>query len=135
MSVDIDREQMKELPRGDTVEPFTKINYWDKPDGSSRVIQAFIPLEKPIEGAKMGLAIDGSGSMEKLFGRPQKGIIPGTPNDVRPVARLMSAYLTKKARAIRLMLSEQRISSSYEIRMESHSVSLSWHMSWGHRLP
>lgn len=97
MSVEIDRTQMKELPRASTVEPFTKVNYWDKPDGSARVIQAFIPLEKPIEGAKMGLAIDGSGSMQNLFGRPPKGIIPGTPNHVQPVARLMSAYLAKKA--------------------------------------
>ena len=97
MTVEINRTQMKELPRADTVEPFTKVNYWDKPDGSARVIQAFIPMEKPIEGAKMGLAIDGSGSMQNLFGRPPRGIIPGTPNHVQPVARLMSAYLAKKA--------------------------------------
>jgi len=97
MSVELDRTRMQELPRADVVEPFTKINYEDTADGSARLIQAFIPLEKPIEGARMGLAIDGSGSMQNLFGRPARGIIPGTPNEVQPVARLMSAYLAKKA--------------------------------------
>jgi hypothetical protein len=97
MSIEIDRTRMKTVSREETVEPFTKVNYEDKADGSARIVQAFIPLEKPIEGAKMGIAIDGSGSMEKLFGRPPKGIIPGTPNHVQPVARLMSAYLAKKA--------------------------------------
>jgi len=88
---------VSEVPKADVVEPFGKVVYWDKPDGSGRVVQAFIPMEKPIEGAKMGLAIDGSGSMQNLFGRPPRAIIPSTPNHVQPVARLMSAYLAKKA--------------------------------------
>jgi len=45
----------------------------------------------------MGLAIDASGSMQALFGRKAKGIIPGTPNHVQPVARLMAAYFAKLA--------------------------------------
>lgn len=94
---EINREQMLTVATDQLVEPFSKINYWDKPDGSARVVQVFIPFEKPIEGAKMGLAIDGSGSMRDLFGRPARGIIPGTENHVRPVARLMSAYLAKRA--------------------------------------
>lgn len=97
MTVELDRTRMKELSREDTVAPFTKVNYEDKADGSARLVQAFIPLEKPIEGARMGIAIDGSGSMQNLFGRPPKGIIPGTENHVKPVAQLMSSYLAAKA--------------------------------------
>ena len=97
MSEDIDRSQMLGVDRRDLVQPFSKVDYWDKPDRSGRMVQAFIPMEKPIEGARMGLAIDASGSMQALFGRKPRGIIPGTPNHVQPVARLMAAYFAKLA--------------------------------------
>jgi len=92
MSVKIDRTQMKELPLADAVEPFAMVKYWDKPDGSARVIQALISLTM---GVKAGLAIDGSKSMERLFGKPALGILPELPNRVRPVAQAMSAYLAR----------------------------------------
>ena len=42
MAEQIDREKMKLVPQAETLEPFSKINYWDKPDGSGRMILAFI---------------------------------------------------------------------------------------------
>ncbi len=69
MAQKMDRTQMKEVPAANTVEPFGKVNYWDVPDGSGRMIRATILMDVRIEGAKVGMAIDGSGSMESLFGK------------------------------------------------------------------
>ena len=98
MTLKMDRTQMQEVPAPDTVEPFGKVNYWDVPDGSGRMIRATILMEVRIEGAMMGIAIDGSGSMEDLFGKkPLSAFIPAPPNHVRPAAQAMSSYLAKKS--------------------------------------
>jgi len=98
MTLQMDRTQMKEVPAPDTVEPFGKVNYWDVPDGSGRMIRATILMEARIEGARMGMAIDGSGSMEALFGKkPLSAFIPAPPNHVKPAAQAMSAYLAKRS--------------------------------------
>ena len=97
MGQKMDRTQMKEVPAPDTVEPFGKVNYWDIPDGSGRMIRATILMETGIEGAKVGIAIDGSGSMESLFGKkPLSAFIPAPPNHVKPAAQAMSAYLDQE---------------------------------------
>lgn len=50
------------------VEPFSKLNYWDLPDGGKQV-RVYILTERPIEGAQTGVAIDGSASMQGPFGK------------------------------------------------------------------
>ena len=98
MSIKIDRTQMKEIPAPDTVEPFGKVNFWDIPDGSGRIVRATIPMDVKIEGAKMGIAIDGSGSMENLFGKkPLSAFLPAPPNHVTPAAQAMSGYLARRS--------------------------------------
>lgn len=98
MALKIDRTQMKEVPAPQTVEPFGKVNYWDIPDGSGRMIRATILMEVRIEGAAMGIAIDGSGSMEDLFGKkPLSAFLPAPPNHVKPAVQAMSAYLAKRS--------------------------------------
>ncbi len=98
---------MSEMPRGkalyevspaNTVEPFGKVNYWHAPGGQGQVVRATILMDVRIEGAKMGMAIDGSASMESLFGRkPLSAFLPPPPNHVKPAAQAMSAYLAKKS--------------------------------------
>jgi len=98
MAQKMDRTQMKEVPASSTVEPFGKVNYWDVPSGGGRMIRATILMDVKIEGASMGLAIDGSGSMEDLFGKkPLSKFLPSPPNHVKPAAQAMSAYLARKA--------------------------------------
>lgn len=98
MAEQIDREKMKDLPPNDTLEPFSKINYWDKPDGSGRMVMAFIKADITREGSRMGIAIDGSGSMEPLFGKKQvSAFLPPQPNHVKPAAQAMSSYLASKS--------------------------------------
>jgi hypothetical protein len=98
MTQQMDRAQMQEVPAAMTVEPFGKVNYQDKPDGSGRMVRATILMDVRIEGAVTGIAIDGSGSMEDLFGRkPLSKFIPAPPNNVRPTAQLMSEYLAQKS--------------------------------------
>ncbi|MBN1877283.1 MAG: VWA domain-containing protein [Anaerolineae bacterium] len=53
-------------------EPFGEINYWELPDGGKRV-RAYILMEHPIEGMQTGVAVDGSASMQKPFGRVLQG--------------------------------------------------------------
>jgi len=92
------RDKMQEVPSTMTVEPFGKINYWDPPDGRGRMVRATILMDVQIEGAKVGIAIDGSGSMEDLFGKkPLSAFIPAPPNHVKPAAQAMSAYLAKRS--------------------------------------
>lgn len=98
MTWEMPRDKMQEVSATATVEPFGKINYWDPPDGRGRMIRATILMERAIEGAKVGIAIDGSGSMEDLFGKkPLSAFIPAPPNHVKPAAQAMSAYLAKRA--------------------------------------
>ncbi len=76
---------MRTLDQTLVVEPFGKINYWDLPDGGKRV-RAYFLMERPIEGAQTGVAIDGSGSMKSSF----QG-----KNIVEEQARKLTAYLSK----------------------------------------
>jgi hypothetical protein len=82
-----------------TVEPFGKVHYWDRPDGSGRMIRATILLGPQIKGAKMGLAIDGSRPMEDLFGEKLlEARLPSPSNHVRvAAARAMGTYLAKRS--------------------------------------
>lgn len=98
MTLKINRHEMREVPTALTVEPFGKVNYWDMPGQQGRMVRATILMEMGLEGAKMGIAIDGSASMEPLFGRkPLSAFLPPPPNHVKPAAQAMSAYLAKKA--------------------------------------
>lgn len=95
--VQINRDKMKEVLLADTVDPFGKINYEDRPDGT-RVVMATIRADFTREGSRMGMAIDGSGSMEPLFGKKQiSAFLPAQPNHVAPAAQAMSSFLAKKA--------------------------------------
>jgi len=59
----IDRSQMKEVSAGMTVHPFGKVNFWDLPNGESRMVRATILTDFVKERAKFGIAVDGSRSM------------------------------------------------------------------------
>jgi len=94
-------EGMETLPPAQTVEPFSKVNFWRLPDGTVRV-RAYVLMERAPEGAKAGIAIDGSQSMASAFG--VKGclgfLLPGpAQNIVSPVAQDMCAYLARKVAA------------------------------------
>ena len=65
---DMSEKSMRTLDSRVVVEPFSKINYWDKKDGGKRVRVYFL-MENPIEGTQTGVAIDGSGSMMPNFGK------------------------------------------------------------------
>lgn len=91
---------MDTLPSSNVVMPFGKINIWNQSDGSKKV-RAYILVERPFEGAKTGIAIDGSASL-----RPAYGYIKGwldlilpflriNPNIVEEQARKISGYLAK----------------------------------------
>jgi hypothetical protein len=58
---------METLASSLIVYPFGKINLWDQSDGS-RKVRAYIVVERPFEGAKTGVAIDGSASMQSAYG-------------------------------------------------------------------
>ena len=92
-------EGMETLPASQTVKPFGKINVWPQPDGSKQV-RAYILMERVIEGAKTGIAIDGSASMRPAFGfSGLRGFLFGSKtgvNQVSPEAQRMCAYLASK---------------------------------------
>ncbi len=71
---DLDLAKMQTVYGGIVVDPFSKVNYWVLPNGGKRVRVYFL-MERPIEGAQTGLAIDGSASMKGPFGR----LLLGTP--------------------------------------------------------
>src|SRR3954464_11574540 len=84
------------------VDPFGEINVHPLPDGRSRVT-ATILMEPQKEGAQTGIALDGSGSMAKLYGQDSGGGVlspifrKAQPrNDVTPVAQQICAYLARK---------------------------------------
>ena len=96
MTVQIDRTKMKKVPKASTMDPFGLINYEDQASG--RVVMAFIKNEMVREGSRMGIAIDGSGSMQDLFGRESKSVlIPSLPNHVKPAAQALSGYLAQRS--------------------------------------
>jgi hypothetical protein len=81
------------------VEPFGEVNVHREANGSIRV-WASILMEPRKEGAQTGIAIDGSGSMRKLFGQETGGGVvsavfakPKLQNQVAPVAQKLCSYL------------------------------------------
>ena len=90
---------METLAPSQVIAPFGKINVWRQADGSKK-IRAYILVERPFEGAKAGVAIDGSASMRQAYGFPAglAGLFSNKrsgPNLVTPEARKMCAYLAK----------------------------------------
>src|SRR2546421_4635534 len=85
------------------VEPFGEVNVYPTRSGKTRVV-ATILMEPHREGTQTGIALDGSGSMAKLYGVGQGGgvlssIFTGHKpphNDITPVAQKLCAYLARK---------------------------------------
>src|ERR1700722_12547166 len=86
------------------VEPFGEVNVYPTSGGKVRVV-ATILMEPHREGAQTGIALDGSGSMAKLYGVEENsgGFLAalfgwkkeGT-NEVTPVAQKVCSYLARK---------------------------------------
>lgn len=79
------------------VAPFGEVNVYPQADGSLNVV-ATILMVPDIEGARVGLALDGSASMKKMYGI--SGVVSSffataavAKNVVAPVARSMVSYL------------------------------------------
>lgn len=80
--------RMQTLATQIVVEPFSKINYWDLPDGGKRV-RVYVLMEQQIEGAQTGMAIDGSGSMQGNFGyEALRQVREMTDQDRRAIQRM-----------------------------------------------
>ncbi len=86
------------------VEPFGEVNVYPSSGGKVRVV-ATILMEPHKEGAQTGIALDGSGSMAKLYGVEEGGggflaTLFGTKkqthNEVTPVAQKICSYLARK---------------------------------------
>ncbi len=85
------------------VDPFGEVNIYPDKGGKTRVV-ATILMEPHREGAQTGIALDGSGSMAKLYGvedgsRVLSPIFGGPKkltNEVTPVAQKLCAYLARK---------------------------------------
>ncbi|MBY0527955.1 MAG: VWA domain-containing protein [Gemmataceae bacterium] len=84
------------------VEPFGEVNVYPASSGKVRVT-ATILMEPHKEGAQTGIALDGSGSMHKLYGVDDGGGILSSifgkkplANEVTPVAQRICAYLARK---------------------------------------
>src|SRR5438128_10023716 len=84
------------------VEPFGEVNVFPIAGGGTRVT-ATILMEPRREGAQTGIALDGSGSMRKLYGQDTGGgvvssIFKKAPvqNEIAPVAQQLCAYLARK---------------------------------------
>jgi len=86
--------QLQTLPPAQTVEPFGKVTYRVEPDGRLAV-RAYILMERTIEGARAGIAVDGSGTMMRWFGAQRKG----ATNVVSPFVQRMCAYLAQHVAA------------------------------------
>jgi hypothetical protein len=83
------------------VEPFGEVNVYPGPNGGTRVV-ATILMEPRKEGAQTGIAIDGSGSMRKLFGQNTGGGVVSPifakqkpENHISPIAQQLCAYLAR----------------------------------------
>lgn len=88
---------METLAPSKVTAPFGKINIWRQPDGSKKV-RAYVLVEGAFEGAKSGIAIDGSLSMKPAYGLSTGvlGFLVGkraATNVVSVEARKMSSYL------------------------------------------
>jgi hypothetical protein len=85
------------------VDPFGEVNVYPVAGGAARVV-ATILMEPRKEGAQTGIALDGSGSMSKLYGvedgsRVLSPIFGGPKklhNEITPVAQQLCAYLARK---------------------------------------
>jgi hypothetical protein len=85
------------------VDPFGEVNIYPAGAGRARVV-ATILMEPHREGAQTGIALDGSGSMSKLYGvedgsrvlSPIFGGAKKLQNEVTPVAQKICAYLARK---------------------------------------
>ena len=90
------------------VEPFGEVNVYRQKNGGLQVV-ATVLMEPDIEGARCGLALDGSASMKKMYGAnvPVGSLFAraaGATNVVEPVARTMAAYLAKFSSAGKVSL-------------------------------
>lgn len=79
------------------VQPFGEVNVYPQNNGNIDIV-ATILMVPDIEGARVGLALDGSASMKKMYGI--SGVVSSffanasvTQNVVEPVARVMVRYL------------------------------------------
>jgi hypothetical protein len=85
------------------VDPFGEVNVYPAAGNKTRVV-ATILMEPHREGTQTGLALDGSGSMHKLYGVDDGGggilsAIFGRPqvhNEITPIAQKLCAYLARK---------------------------------------
>jgi hypothetical protein len=85
------------------VEPFGEVNVYPAAGGRTRVV-ATILMEPRKEGTQTGIALDGSGSMHKLYGVDDGGGIlsalfgrrPPPKNEITPVAQKICAYLARR---------------------------------------
>lgn len=85
------------------VEPFGEVNVYPATGGRTRVV-ATILMEPRREGTQTGIALDGSGSMARLYGVGQAGgvlssLFGGTKkltNEVTPVAQKLCSYLARR---------------------------------------
>jgi len=81
------------------VEPFGEVNIYPQNNGTIKVV-ATVLMEPDIEGARCGLAMDGSASMKKMYGAnapvsPLFRSAMGATNIVEPVTRVMASYLAR----------------------------------------
>jgi hypothetical protein len=76
------------------VEPFGEVNVRPQPGGALEIVATML-MEPDIEGARCGLALDGSASMKGLYGANGIGMFAKKENFVEPVAQQMAAYLAK----------------------------------------
>ncbi|MGE0529126.1 MAG: VWA domain-containing protein [Bdellovibrionales bacterium] len=87
------------------VDPFGEVNVYPQPGGTVRVT-ATILMEPRKEGTQTGIALDGSFSMQHLYGGEGEdpGFLAGffgakkkkIPNQITPVAQKVCAYLARK---------------------------------------
>jgi hypothetical protein len=85
------------------VDPFGEVNVYPAAGGRTRVV-ATILMEPRKEGTQTGIALDGSGSMHKLYGVDDgAGILSSLfgrrqqlRNEITPVAQQICAYLARK---------------------------------------
>jgi hypothetical protein len=85
------------------VEPFGEVNVYPASGGKTRVV-ATVLMEPYREGAQTGIALDGSGSMQALYGVGESGGFLAslfgrkkqTANEITPIAQKLCAYLARK---------------------------------------
>lgn len=83
-------------------EPFGEVNVFPAENNMTRVV-ATILMEPYKEGAQTGIALDGSGSMQKMYGSDDGGGVVSPifkkkqlNNEISPVAQSLCSYLARK---------------------------------------